>query len=339
MNKKARFAASSSSSSTVNQNATTNIGIDVSMETVDIGVHEGATHWTTENQPAAFPALIKRLKQLKPARIIVEASGGYERVLVARLSAAGLPVIVVNPSKVRHFAKAIGKLAKTDRVDAFLLALFGSTLKLPPVPLKPVETQELAFMVARRGQLVEMLSQERIRLKMALRQEWPQRLVKDLKEHIRELEKRLAHSDDELTRKLQSSPLWQAQDELLQSMPGVGPTTARVLLAQLPELGRTSHSQIAGLCGLAPYTRQTGKWIGRSMIGGGRGRVRTALYLAALVASRHNPVIKALYERLVTAGKAKKLALIACARKLLVLLNAMSRHQTPWRPPVKAKCA
>ena len=335
MNKKARSAVKPSSAGLPSAAKPVNVGIDVSMETLDIGVHESQEHWTANNEPGAFPALIKRLKQLKPARILVEASGGYERVLVLRLSGAGLPVIVVNPAKVRHFAKAVGKLAKTDRVDAFLLACFGAQLEPVPVPLKPAETQELALLVARRDQLVEMLGQEQVRLKMARRQEWPARLVKDLQEHIRELEQRLARCDDDLTHQLESSPVWRAQDELLQSTPGVGPNVARVLIAHLPELGHASHRHITGLCGLAPYTRQTGKWVGRSMIGGGRGRVRTALYLAALVASRHNPVIKALYQRLVAAGKAKKVALIACARKLVVLLNAMSRQQTPWQPRLK----
>jgi transposase len=316
-----------------------NIGIDVSMKTLDIAVHEKPEHWTTENEPSAFPALVERLKQLQPERIIIEASGGYERVLVSWLSAAGLPVIVVNPSRVRYFARAIGKLAKTDRVDAFLLARFGATVKPAVIPLKPVETQALAYLVARRDQLVEMLGQEQIRLQMARRQAGPARIIKDLEEHLVELKAHLAQCDDELNHQLESSALWRAQDELSQGVPGIGPAISRVLIAYLPELGHASNPHLSGLCGVAPYTRQTGQWVGRSMISGGRGRVRTALYLAALVASRHNPVIKDLYQRLLKAGKAKKLALIACARKLVVILNAMARTQTPWQPRLKEENA
>jgi transposase len=202
-----------------------------------------------------------------------------------------------------------------------------------------VETQELAYLVGRRDQLVEMLGQEQVRLKMAQRQAAPARVIKDLAEHIVELKERLAQCDHDLNDQLESSPVWRAQDELYQGVPGIGPNISRVLIAHLPELGHASNGHISGLCGVAPYTRQTGQWVGRSMIGGGRGRVRTGLYLAALVASRHNPVIKELYQRLLKAGKAKKLALIACARKLVVILNAMARTQTPWQPRVKEENA
>lgn len=319
--------------------ATTNIGIDVSEKTLDIAVHESGDHWVCEHTRAAFPALIKQLKKLCPERIIVEASGGYERILVMRLAAAGLPVIVVNPAKVRHFAQATGTMTKTDRIDALLLARFGATLNLPVRPLKSAETQAFEHLLVRRDQLVEMLSTERIRLKQAQRQEWPTVIVKDLREHIGELEKRLAHSEDDLSRTLQASPVWRVNDELLQSVPGVGPTTARVLLAHLPELGRGDIKFISGLCGLVPHARDSGKWTGKRSIKGGRSRVRQALYMAALVASRHNPVFIEFYQRLLAAGKPKKVALVACARKLLVILHFIVKEQSPWRATIIAKGA
>jgi transposase len=324
-------SSSSKSKSKTNPATTTHIGIDVSEKTLDIAVHESGAHWVCAHERAAFPALIKQLKALRPERIIVEASGGYERVLVTRLAAAGLPVIVVNPAQVRHFARATGKMAKTDRIDALLLARFGATLKPPIRPLKSAETQALEHLLARRDQLVEMLSTECIRHKQARRQEWPAPIVKDLRDHIAELEKRLARSEDDLSQMLQSSPVWRVNDKLLQSVVGVGPTTARVLLAHLPELGQSDVKQLAGLCGLAPHARDSGHWTGKRSIKGGRARVRTALYMAALVASRHNPVFKKFYQHLLDVGKEKKVALIACARKLLVILHYIVKRQTPWQ--------
>jgi transposase len=325
-----RASSSSSSKSKPKPATTTHIGIDVSERTLDIGVHESGVHWVCEHKRAAFPALIKQLKKLRPERIIVEASGGYERILVTRLAAAGLPVIVVNPAQVRHFARATGRLAKTDRIDALLLSRFGATLKPLVRPLKSAETQAFEHLLARRDQLVEMLTTERIRLKQAQRQEWPGLVLKDLREHIGELEKRLAQSEGELSATLQSSPLWRVNDELLRSVPGVGHVTSRVLLAHLPELGQGDVKQLAGLCGLAPHARESGHWTGKRSIKGGRSRVRTALYMAALVASRTNPVFIEFYQRLLAAGKEKKVALMACARKLLVILHAMVKQQIPW---------
>jgi transposase len=321
----------SSSSSSPSPITTTNIGFDVSKETLDIAVHESGAHWVCPHKPAAFPALIEQLQQLNPERVIVEASGGYERVLATRLAAAGLPVVVVNPAQVRHFARATGKLAKTDRIDAFLLARFGAVIKPPIRPLKSAETQALEHVLARRDQLVEMLCTESVRLKQAQRQEWPAAVIKDLREHIAELKKRLAQSEDGLARLLESSPVWRVNEELLRSVPGVGPTTARVLLAHLPELGQGDVKQLAGLCGLAPHARESGHWTGKRSLQGGRTRVRTALYMAALVACRHNPRFRDFYQHLLAAGKAKKVALMACARKLLVILHFMVKEQTPWQ--------
>jgi transposase len=307
-----------------------NLGIDVSKESLDVAVHETQTHWTSKHELAEFPALLQALAALRPARIIIEASGGLEHLLVSYLATAALPVIVVNPRQVRDFARATGQLAKTDRVDAFVLARFGATLQPAMRPLKSAETQELEALVARRAQLVNMLTAERIRLKQA-QQQRRHAIIADLKAHISWLEKRLAKCESDLSQLLRSSPCWRADDKLLQSVPGIGPITALVLIAELPELGHLSGKQIAALCGLAPHARDSGKWHGKRTTRGGRARVRTTLYMAAMVATKHNEVIKTFYRRLLRAGKEKKVALIACMRKLLVILNAMFRTKTPWR--------
>ena len=308
-----------------------NIGIDVSKETLDIAVHETGAHWTCPHGFTEFSALVNSLQGLNPSRIIVESSGGIENLLVSALAAAGLPIIVVNPRQVRDFARATGQLAKTDRLDAFLLARFGATLEPAIRPLKSAETQELEALIARRAQLVSMLTAERLRLQQAQHQQ-RHSIVSDLKAHISWLEKRLDRCEDDLSRLLHSSPLWRTRDERLQSVPGVGPITSLVLIADLPELGQLPDKQIVALCGLAPHARDSGKWHGKRTTRGGRAQVRTALYMAALVATKHNLVIKAFYRRLLKAGKAKKVALTACMRKLLVILNAMFRNQTSWQP-------
>jgi len=310
----------------------TNIGIDVSKETLDIAVHESAVHWTSKHDFTEFSQLLKSLKALHPIRIIIEASGGLENLLASYLGAHNLPVIVVNPRQVRDFARATGKLAKTDRIDAFVLASFGATLKPAVRQLKSAETQELEALVARRTQLVNMLTAERVRLQQA-QQQRRQSIVVDLKAHISWLEKRLDKCEGDLSQLLRSSPIWRATDERLQSVPGIGPVTALVLIAELPELGQLPDKQIVALCGLAPHARDSGKWHGKRTTRGGRARVRTALYMAALVATKHNLVIKTFYHRLLSAGKQKKLALTACMRKLLVILNAMFRNQTSWLSP------
>jgi transposase len=310
----------------------TSIGIDVSKETLDIAVHESETHWTTKHEFTEFPQLLKSLRALTPIRIIIEASGGTENLLVSYLATNGLPVIVINPRQVRDFARATGQLAKTDRIDAFVLARFGAVIQPAVRPLKSAENQELEALVARRAQLVNMLTAERVRLQQA-QQQHRHSIVADLKAHISWLEKRLDKCEGDLSTLLRSSPLWQARDERLQSVPGVGPVTALVLIAELPELGQLPDKQIVALCGLAPHARDSGKWRGKRTTRGGRARVRTALYMAALVATKHNLVIKTFYRRLLRAGKEKKVALTACMRKLLVILNAMFRNQTSWLPP------
>jgi transposase len=295
-------------------------------------VHETETHWTSQHEFSEFPQLLKTLRALNPKRIIIEASGGLENLLVSQLATAGLPVIVINPRQVRDFARATGQLAKTDRIDALVLARFGATIAPDIRQLKSVETQELEALVARRAQLVNMLTAERVRLQQA-QQQRRHSIVADLKAHIHWLEKRLDKCEGDLSQLLRSSPIWRANEERLRSVPGVGPVTSLVLIAELPELGQLPDKQIVALCGLAPHARDSGKWHGKRTTRGGRARVRTALYMAALVATKHNLVIKTFYQRLVKAGKEKKVALTACMRKLLVILNAMFRTQTSWQPP------
>ena len=309
-----------------------NIGIDVSKETLDIAVHETDIHWTNKHEFTEFATLIKQLRSLTPTRIILEASGGLEQLLVSYLATAGLPVIVINPRQVRDFARATGQLAKTDRLDAFVLARLGAMLQPAVRQLKSAETQELEALVNRRAQLVEMLTAERLRLQQAQQQRRPA-IVADLKAHISWLKKRLDQCENDLSQRLRSSPLWRETDQRLQSVPGVGPITSLVLIAELPELGHFANKQLVALCGLAPHARDSGKWHGKRTTRGGRARVRTALYMAALVATKHNLVIKTFYRRLLRAGKEKKVALTACMRKLLVILNAMFRTQTSWQSP------
>ena len=309
----------------------TNIGIDVSKETLEVAVHETNTHWTTKHEFTEFSRLIQSLRSLTPTRIILEASGGLEHLLVSCLATAGLPVIVINPRQARDFARATGQLAKTDRLDAFVLARLGAALKPVVRQLKSAETQELEALVTRRAQLVEMLTAERLRLQQA-RQQQRQPIIKDLKTHINWLKKRLDQCEEDLSQRLRSSPLWQESDQRLQSVPGVGPVTSLLLIAELPELGQLSNKQIVALCGLAPHARDSGKWHGKRTTRGGRARVRATLYMATLVATKHNLVIKAFYRRLLQAGKQKKVALTACMRKLLIILNAMFRNQTSWQP-------
>lgn len=309
----------------------TNIGIDISKETLEVAVHETKLHWTTKHEFTAFPKLIKALHSLTPTRIIVEASGGYEHLLVSYLATADLPVIVINPRQARDFARATGQLAKTDRLDALVLASLGATLKPAVRQLKSAETQELEALVTRRAQLVEMLTAERLRLQQA-QQQRRQSVSRDIKAHLSWLKKRLDQCEHDLSQLLRSSPLWRETDERLQSMPGVGPITSLVLIAELPELGRLSNKQIVALCGLAPHARDSGKWHGKRTTRGGRARVRAALYMATLVATKYNLVIKTFYRRLLQAGKQKKVALTACMRKLLVTLNAMFRNHTSWQP-------
>lgn len=304
------------------------VGIDVAKARLDIALRPTDEHWQVANTAAGITALLARLRPLAPALIVLEASGGWELLAATALAEAGLPVAVVNPRQVRDFAKAIGQLAKTDALDAALLAHFGAVVRPTPRPLPEAEAQALSALLARRRQVLAMLTAERQRLGTARP---PVR--GRVQAHIAFLEQELADLDDELGRTIRASPIWRETEDLLRSVPGVGPVVARTLLADLPELGRLDRKQIGALVGLAPLTCDSGTLRGRRIIWGGRGRVRSALYMAALAAMRHNPVIRAFYTRLLAEGKPKMVALTACMHKLLTILNAIARHRTPWRVP------
>jgi transposase len=278
------------------------------------------------NTEPAIADLVADLRTAPLIGVVLEATGGLETPVASALAAAGLPVAVVNPRQVREFARGSGQRAKTDRLDARVLARFGEHVRPPCRPLPDAATQELARLVTRRRQLVEMLTAERNR-----RQGPAAPLADSLDEHIAWLQARISDLDRTLATLLRESPVWQADAALLQSVPGVGPVLTATLLAELPELGRLDRKRIAALVGVAPFTRESGRWRGRAMIGGGRAAVRATLYMAALVATRHNPVLRTFYQRLVAAGKAKKLALTAVMRKLLVILNAIRRDQARWQ--------
>jgi transposase len=302
------------------------IGIDVSKATLDIAVRPHGDTWQVANDATAVPALVTRLGALAPTLIVLEATGGFEHAVVGALAAAGLPVIVANPRQVRDFGKATGQLAKTDRIDAALLALFGERVRPEPRPLKDAAAEALDAVLTRRRQLLEMLTAEKNRLGFAR----TAAVRKSLQHHIRWLERQLADVDDDLEDAIEASPVWRATEDLLRSVPGIGPIVSRTLIGELPELGRLNRKQIAALVGVAPHARDSGTLRGKRMVWGGRAPVRAALYMSAVVASRHNPVIRAFYERLRAAGKPAKVALTACMRKLLIILNAMLKNQTPW---------
>lgn len=303
------------------------VGIDVSKNTLDMAVHETGETWSSNNASSGGAGLAAKLKQLKATSIVLEATGGFETLVTATLAAVGLPVVVVNPRQVRDFAKATGQLAKTDRIDCRVLAHFAAAIDPPVRPIKSAETQHLEALLARRRQIVEMLVAEKNRLA----NHRDRAVVKDLNAHIVWLERRLKSSDDELQRVLKTSPAWRERDDLLRSVPGVGPVLSLTLLAQLPELGQLNRKQIAKLVGVAPFNWDSGQWRGSRHIWGGRATVRSPLFMATLCAIRINPTIKYFYRRLIAAGKAPKVAITACMRKLLTILNVMVKTQTSWR--------
>ena len=302
------------------------IGIDVSKAELAIAVEPSTEAWLSPTDPAALEALVERLGTLRPQLIVVEATGGYELPLVSACAAAGLPMAVVNPRQVRAFAQALGRTAKTDAIDATLLALFAARVQPEVRPVPDADTQALAALIGRRRQLLEMLGAEQRRLAQAT----TAAVRRDLRQHIRWLEHRLANVDDDLTRAVQRSPVWRVQEDLLRTVPGIGPLVARTLLAELPELGHLDRRTIAALVGVAPFNRDSGQWRGRRMIWGGRRSIRAALYMAALVASRRNPPLARFYQRLRDHGKPAKVALVAVMRKLLTILNAMMKHHSSW---------
>lgn len=304
----------------------TYVGIDVSKDRLDVHVRPAGESFVVTRDGAGLGALVERLRGYSAEQIAVEATGGFETVVVGELAAAGLPVVMVNPARVRAFARSIGKLAKTDPIDAATIARYAEVAKLELRPLPDAATQQLADLVARRRQIVQMMAAERQREKRA-----SVRMRKSIARLLKALEKELSSLEQDLDDNVRGSPIWREKEDLLASVPGVGQTTARTLLADLPELGSLSRRTIAALAGIAPWTQRSGKWEGKAFISGGRPTVRTALYMAAMTASRHNPQLAAFYKRLLNKGKAKKLALVAVARKLLTILNALLRDRRPWQ--------
>lgn len=303
------------------------LGLDVAKASVELASEPAGLGGQFATDPSGLAALVVQCQAQPVTLIVLEATGGYEAPVAAALASAGLPVAVVNPRQVRDFARALGRLAKTDRIDAQGLALFGARLQPAPRPLPETATQELEAVLLRRRQLLEMLHAERQRLPRAHGRE----VRRNLQAHIRWLERSLGETDATLAGLIQASPLWRVQDQLLQSVPGVGPALARSLLALLPELGHLDRRQIAALVGVAPVARDSGTQRGQRHCWGGRPAVRTVLYMAALVAARWNPVLRLFYQRLRAKGKPAKVAVIAVARKLLTILNAMMRDQRPWQ--------
>jgi transposase len=301
------------------------VGIDVSKARLDVAVRPSGEIWKFTNDEAGFALLVEQLKPVAPTLVVLEATGGYQAPLAAALSVASITVAVVNPRQVRDFARATGQLAKTDVLDAEIIARFAEMVRPEPRPLPDEETRELQGIVSRRRQLVEMISAERNRLATALR---PVR--RDIEEHIAWMERRLKDVDKDLYTRLKKSPLWRVKDQLLRSAPGIGPVTSRTLLADVPELGKLDPKKIAALVGVAPFNRDSGKLRGKRTIWGGRAKVRATLYMATLSAIKWSPSIKAFHERLIAAGKPGKVAHVACMRKLLVRLNAMVRDGAPW---------
>ena len=301
------------------------VGIDVAKAQVDVAVRPTDDRWVVAHDEVGIRQLVARLQALAPVMVLVEASGGLELPLVAALAAAAVPVVVVNPRQVRDFARATGQLAKTDALDAAVLAHFAAAVRPPVRPLRDAETQALNALATRRHQVLTMLVAEKNRLGTATGA-----VRSRIEGHIAWLEQEVADLDQQLRQTLRQSPVWRAKDDLLRTVPGVGAQLSLTVLAYLPELGTLDRRQIAALVGVAPFNRDSGTLRGKRTVWGGRARVRAVLYMGALVASRCNPVIRAFYQRLLAAGKPKKLALTACMRKLLVILNAMLKHGSPW---------
>ena len=315
------------------------VGVDIAKNTLDLAVSNSKETSQFKNDHEGITSAVRYIAGLKPARIILEATGKYEIPLAAELQANRLPVVIVNPRQVRDFAKATGVLAKTDSIDAKILALFGLQIK-PEIRLLPdAQAREMSSLLARRRQLIEMLTAENNRLLQADISVRP-----GIKIHIKWLEEAISAINDALDRQIQSSPSWHEKDDLLKSVPGVGKVVSTTLLIELPELGILNRRKIAALVGVAPLNRDSGTLRGKRTVWGGRAKLRAVLYMAALVGVRCNPVLAAFYQRLLKAGKAKKVALVACMRKLLTILNAMIQSKTYWKSdsisqyiPVEAK--
>lgn len=304
------------------------VGIDVSKARLDVDFSDDRGAFDAGNDPVGHARIVQALKGAGASRIVLEATGGYERIIVAELSAAGLPVAVINPRQVRDFAKATGRLAKTDAIDAKVLALFAVAIQPPLRPLEDEQTQLFAELLTRRRQLIQIRVAESNRLAQAR----DRRVRKSIEGVIKLLDRQVASLDDDIDQRIQDSPIWKEKEELLLAVEGIGPTTARTLLAELPELGTASRQEIAALAGLAPFNRDSGTLRGQRRIIGGRASVRSVLYMATLTATVRNPIIRKHYLHLLAQGKRKKVALVACMRKLLTIVNAMLREKQPWRP-------
>jgi transposase len=302
------------------------VGVDVSKDSLDVAIGPHKDIITFANDQKGVDALAKKLKRINAQLTVFESTGGYELLAASSLAEAGLAVVIVNPRQVRNFAKATGILAKTDAIDARVIAHFAQAVKPEVRQLKDRQTSELTALVTRRRQIIEMIVAERNRLRLANK-----RNKKDIEDHIRWLKKRLDKIETDIGKMIQSSPIWRCKDDILQSVPGIGPITSATLICDLPELGVLSPKKIAMLAGLAPLNCDSGKFKGRRRIWGGRGSVRSILYMATLAAIRCNPAIKRFYQRLIAAGKCHKVAATACMRKLLVIVNAMVRDQTLWQ--------
>jgi transposase len=305
------------------------VGIDVAKAELEVVVRPSGARWTVTNDAAGLAQLQTRLQAAAPSLIVLEATGGYEVAVVATLATAALPVVVLNARQVRDFARATGRWAKTDAIDAGVLAHFAEVMRPPGRPLPDAMTQSLQAWLTRRRQLVGMLLAEEQRRSRA-----PRPIQRQIDQHVRWLRAQLGAVEKDLAQTLRESPVWREKDDLLRSVPGVGPVLTTTLLGDVPELGQLNRKQIAALIGVAPLNRDSGTYRGRRAVWGGRAGVRATLYMAALTATRYNPVIRAFYARLVAAGKPKKVALTACMRKLLTILNAMIARRTAWKPPV-----
>jgi len=303
------------------------VGVDVSRDRLDVHVLPSGEAFAVARDGEGLEQLAARLAGLSPQTIAVEATGGFETTTAAALAAAGLPVVIVNPAQVRHYARALGRLAKTDRIDAEIIARFAAAVRPEVRPLPDAEMRLLAEMVVRRRQIVTMIAAEKNRGRHVV----IPRLARSIARLVLVLEQELTALDQDIDDTIRRSPAWRDRDDLLRSVPGIGPVIARTLIAEMPELGTLDRRAVASLAGLAPFTRQSGHWRGRSMIAAGRAPVRTALFMAALVAVRFNPTIRAFHQRLIAAGKPKMVAIIAAARKLLTILNAILRDRTPWQ--------
>jgi transposase len=305
------------------------VGVDVSKAHLDVGVSGSQDASTFSNSERGISDLVQWLGELCPLLVVLEATGGFEVPAAAALAAAGLPVVIANPRQVRDFAKATGQLAKTDQIDAHILALFAERVRPPVRPLPDDAARELDAIIGRRRQIINMITAEKNRLGFALAP-----VQKGIQKHIRWLERQLSDIDSDLDDLIRKSPVWRAKNDLLRDVPGVGPNLARTLIAELPELGRLSHKEIAKLVGVAPFPRDSGVMRGKRMIWGGRAPVRSALYLSVWSASKWNPVIRVFYQRLRAKGKPPKVAQVACMRKLLTILNAMLRDGREWDPTI-----